>query len=194
MEKAYKLESDWFSMRIPVFQEHLSKYKDLQCNFLEIGSYEGRSAIWMLENVLTHPASTLTCIDAWSLFDIDKNADLYRNFLDNIELSGFKDKVTVYAVKSGIVLRGVLRPQFSKSKRKQYDFIYIDGDHELPSPLEDAILSFPLLKVGGLLAFDDYSLDGIPACVDAFLICYQPYITLVHKDWQVWLEKIKEKD
>jgi hypothetical protein len=33
---------------------------------LEVGSFEGRSALWMLENLLTHPDSTLTVVDTFA--------------------------------------------------------------------------------------------------------------------------------
>jgi predicted O-methyltransferase YrrM len=39
-----------------------------------------------------------------------------------------------------------------------FDIIYIDADHKASSVLEDAILAFPLLKPGGVMIFDDYSL------------------------------------
>jgi predicted O-methyltransferase YrrM len=38
-----------------------------------------------------------------------------------------------------------------------YDFIYIDADHTASSVLLDAELSWPLLKSGGIMAFDDYT-------------------------------------
>ena len=41
--------------------------------------------------------------------------------------------------------------------KEAYDFIYIDADHTAASVLLDAELSWPLLKSGGVLAFDDYT-------------------------------------
>jgi predicted O-methyltransferase YrrM len=37
-----------------------------------------------------------------------------------------------------------------------FDFIYIDGSHESPDVLCDAVLAFKLLKLGGVMVFDDY--------------------------------------
>lgn len=37
-----------------------------EVHFLEIGSYEGRSAVWFLQNILTHPTSTLDCVDLFT--------------------------------------------------------------------------------------------------------------------------------
>lgn len=37
-----------------------------------------------------------------------------------------------------------------------FDFVYIDGSHQAPDVLLDAILGFELLRIGGLMVFDDY--------------------------------------
>jgi hypothetical protein len=39
-------------------------------NFLELGSYEGRSTVWMLESLLTHPQSHITCVDPFVYFEV----------------------------------------------------------------------------------------------------------------------------
>src|SRR5690349_6873094 len=60
----YKLTYDCFSSRIPQWEIDLARLAgqpDLR--FLEIGSFEGHSACWLLEHVLTHDTSTLTCVD-----------------------------------------------------------------------------------------------------------------------------------
>ena len=41
-------------------------------------------------------------------------------------------------------------------KQNYFDFIYVDGSHRAPDVLCDAILSFRLLREGGVIAFDDY--------------------------------------
>lgn len=85
--------------------------------------------------------------------------------------------------------------------RESYDFIYIDGDHHAASVLEDAVLSFPLLKKGGIMIFDDYrwgeQLETTPErlnipkpAIDAFLDIYADKIKVLLKDYQVIIEKI----
>ena len=44
---------------------------------------------------------------------------------------------------------------FSPVTCQKYDIIYIDGSHEARDVLEDAVLAYRLLKIGGLLIFDD---------------------------------------
>ena len=43
-----------------------------------------------------------------------------------------------------------------EGKKNYFDFIYIDGSHQAPDVLADAVLGFKLLRVGGLIVFDDY--------------------------------------
>jgi hypothetical protein len=53
---------------------------------LEIGSFEGRSAIWFLNNILTKPSSKLTCIDIFP--------EEYDTVFDhNIRVSGHQKRV-----------------------------------------------------------------------------------------------------
>ena len=67
MSNQYTFTSDWFLHNQLSWDIHLEEFKNKpNLNFLEIGSYEGRSTIWLLENVLTDPSSKITCID---LFD-----------------------------------------------------------------------------------------------------------------------------
>jgi predicted O-methyltransferase YrrM len=42
------------------------------------------------------------------------------------------------------------------SQRRQFDFIYIDGAHHNYEVITDAVMSWKLLKDGGIMIFDDY--------------------------------------
>jgi len=69
-------------------------------------------------------------------------------------------------------------------KNKSFDFIYIDGSHNGEDILSDAIESFKLLKVNGLIFFDDFlqhdrdrqiqSYEGI----QKFLSLYSNYLII----------------
>ena len=49
------------------FDKLLSEFKGKKnLEFLEIGSFCGNSAAWMLENILTDESSKLTCVDPWN--------------------------------------------------------------------------------------------------------------------------------
>ncbi len=55
------------------------------------------------------------------------------------------------------------------ANKSQYDFIYIDADHTTVGVLLDAELSWPLLKSGGIMAFDDltWGADLPPSSITA---------------------------
>jgi Methyltransferase domain len=103
----YDFTGDWFSWNIPVWEKVLSPYKGKAgVRYLEIGAYEGRSAVWMLENVLTNPTASLTAID---IFD----GSYERRYHENIERSGSAGKTTTIKGPSQVEARklpmGILR-------------------------------------------------------------------------------------
>jgi hypothetical protein len=52
---SYNFSEDWFTENIPVWLKVLSPFKGKpNLNYLEIGVFEGRSVIWMLENIQTY--------------------------------------------------------------------------------------------------------------------------------------------
>ena len=129
---------------IPVWSEMLSSFKGKpDVNYLEIGVNQGRSAMWVLENILTHPSARLTGIDIFP-----EGTDFKERYLSNVQLSGFADKVKTIEGFSQIELRSL--------PLNSFDIIYIDGDHKADGVMADAVLSFGLLKDGGVLIFDDY--------------------------------------
>lgn len=118
-------------------------------------------------------------------------ANLFETFCHNI--SFFGDKVIIYKNKSQQILKSLM------DNLNHYDYIYIDGDHHASSVLEDAILSFPLLKQDGIMIFDDYNWcyeGGIPglhiprAGIDAFLSIYADKIEVITKSDQVTIRKL----
>jgi len=201
----YVFTTYWFFFHIAEWENHLKELKGKpNTHALEIGSYEGFSAIWQLENILTDPTSTITCID---IFD-DKVIE--SRFDQNIKATGVSNKVIKIRGPSEEMLRGL--------NLKQYDYVYIDGCHDAKWVLSDAVLSWDLLKKGGLMIFDDYAyvppkppqfrptkiyfldlylwrkqkkdmLSPMPA-IDAFLKIYGPYLEVVFKRLQVVVKKL----
>lgn len=66
--------------------------------YLEVGVFEGRALVWLLENILTHPTARATCIDLFP-------DDLEQRFRRNLDLSGYASKVTVMKGTSDVELR-----------------------------------------------------------------------------------------
>lgn len=179
----YEYTVDWFTNNLPIWTRIFKSYNKRPVNFLEIGTYEGRSAVWALENILQHPDSKITCVDDW------KTPGTFQRFKKNI--SSFKGKVHVY--------KGSARESLKHSNilKEQFDVIYIDADLHSSSVMEHAVLAFPLLKPGGILIFDDYtySMHRDNRCpkqaIDAFINAYAEDIRVITARWQVVIQKRK---
>lgn len=197
-----RFDYNWFETSAKRnFEVYLERFKGKPgLMFLEIGPFQGMSTVWLLENILTSDDSSIVCIDTFEGSDEHKvqNVDtkgLIDIFLENI--SKYRNKVVVIKGKSQEELRRDRRDGTGKSFT--YDFIYIDGSHRSPDVLEDAILSFRLLKKGGIMIFDDYkwkfpgSIDEVESpgmAIDAFLSIFRKEYKLLLKDYQVIIEKL----
>jgi predicted O-methyltransferase YrrM len=156
------------------------------------------SAVWMLQNILTHEDSNITCIDPFTGNEEHSNQEklnLYERFKRNVIDNFPESKVTVMREYSDAALT-----QLGLSG-KSYDIIYIDGDHIAPQVYRDAVLAWPLLKSDGtgIMIFDDYLWNTFPEpikCpkmgIDAFLNLYEGEYEILHKDYQVFLRKLKK--
>jgi predicted O-methyltransferase YrrM len=180
--------TDWVSRPAPLWTRYLGELRGLEnVHLLEIGSSEGRSAIWFLDNVLTHPTSSITCVDVFSARVKETRFD------HNTKLSGFSNKVTKIKGRSQEVLK-LLR-------EGSYDVIYIDGSHRAADVHVDALLSWALLKPGGIIIFDDYAWkpekppEARPQMgIDAFLNDFRFQVEILHKGYQVIVRRKHSAD
>jgi hypothetical protein len=185
----YRFTYDCFSSRIKCWTEVLAMIAGIpNVRFLEIGSFEGHSACWLLDNILTAPTASIVCIDLFP-------PSFERMFDRNIDASGSSAKVTKLKGRSEDVLRSL--------SGERFDAIYIDGSHEPGDVLDDATLSWPLLRSNGLLIFDDYRMVEDPLAtliqgpserpeigIDAFLSLQEGSFTTVHSGYQMIVRKI----
>jgi predicted O-methyltransferase YrrM len=181
---------DWFSNNIDVWTRHLvpALSGKKHARALEIGSYEGQSALWTLEHVLASDGH-ITCIDDFRvLAPMSREAgvtSIRDRFLANMK--AYEDRVTLIEAAAESALRNL--------PEKSFDFVYIDASKDSRYVLEHAVLAFPLLKNNGFLVFDDYTSseehDG--SCprqgINAFVETYAPYVKVRHMSWQVILQR-----
>ena len=182
---------DWFTRHIPLWSRLLAPLAGQPVEALEIGVFEGRSTVWLLENVLTHPDARLTWVDTFAGSPEHARMDLgglESRFRGNV--ARFAGKASGHVGRSADVLPGLPRDRF--------DFIHVDGSHEAPDVLADAVLAWPLLKVGGVMAFDDYAWREFPEperlpgpAIDAFLAVMKGRFEEVHRGYQLWVRKTR---
>ena len=154
----------WFSTADMLFMFHLIKQFNTPINFLEIGSYRGKSTSVILTTLPKN--STLVCVDSFAdNFEHDVNnkiigpmtgEELYNYFKTNtstvIETYERQD-ITFVDYKSDSV-------EFCKMNKDTYnkffDVIFIDGGHTYEQVKKDLIASLPLLKDGGIICGHDF--------------------------------------
>lgn len=175
---------------------------------LEIGSFEGRSTLFFLENILKfHPTGEIHCIDTWQGGQEHKEWDMQsveQRFFHNI------NQFSLVANKNADI---VLHKGYSHQKMMEllvsgyqdyFDFIYIDGSHEAPDVLLDALLAHKLVRVGGIIAFDDYLWSPtekgqedhyllVKPAVDHYVNTYQQNVFILQNFplYQLYVQKLK---
>ena len=178
--KDYQFTQDWFTHNIPIWQRHLQEFTGIaDFQVVEIGSFQGMSACWLLDNILTNPTAKITCVDLY----------FQQHFKGNIVKTGVADRV--------IELEGYSQDLLINLATEYYDVAYIDGCHKPTSALQDAILSWRLVKVGGLMIFDDYEFtfpdspeQDTKIGIDVFLEMFGSQLEVVHKGYQLIVKKI----
>lgn len=160
-DKKYIFNEKWFDVNIPLWNELFSKYdKENIESILEIGCYEGRSTVWLCENVLNVATNKYKyhIIDTFggsitesgmksSLERLQKDEDIIeKNFIHNT--SFFSNiEFNIHKGISSSVLPNL---------ENKFDLIYIDGSHKSDDTFVDAYYSSKLLNTNGLLIFDDF--------------------------------------
>ena len=167
----------WFLNNLEIFTFFLPKDKSSKFDYLEVGCYEGLSSFYVLSEYKFVNAFFL---DIWDMPNpnsktLSPNFDLIEKAFDQ-NLSGFNFKKIKND--SVISMRKLLKDNV------HFDFIYIDGSHNGEDILSDAIEAFKILKVNGLMFFDDFlqhddnrilqSYVGI----DKFLSLYSDYLKI----------------
>jgi len=172
-ESDYLFTNSWFDRHKAVWSEVLSELSPGR--ILEVGSYEGNSTTYLIETIASQKDVEIHCIDSWEGGVEHKpggsaEADMTEvevRFRHNIEIArcraSHQTSVTIHKGFSNVQLPKLL----AEGKQGYFDFVYIDGSHQAPDVLLDAVLGFELLSPQGIIAFDDYLWqEPLPGGVD----------------------------
>jgi predicted O-methyltransferase YrrM len=184
---------DWTSWHFPNWIKLLAPQRARALRVLEIGSWEGRSALFFLNYF---PRSRLTCIDSFEGGKEHQVGVDPQSFLRQVEqrfdanTKAFARRIEKLKARSADALA-----QLGIANRR-FDLAYIDGSHVAADVYSDAVLTWPLMARGGLVIFDDYlwkempdPLDRPKPGIDAFLKAIDGQYRIVLDDYQIGIVK-----
>tara|TARA_X000001036_G_scaffold223960_1_gene209594 strand:+ start:24 stop:740 length:717 start_codon:yes stop_codon:yes gene_type:complete len=147
-----KFTCDFFSQNTFDWINILNEFKKKELNYLEIGSFEGNSALFILNNF---NVKSVLCVDPWKQLSKKEGSNegyedipikiIENNFDEN--LKPHQGKFKKYKMRSEV---------FFKKNAFDFDVIYIDGSHLAEDVLKDCRSSWSCLKRDGILILDDF--------------------------------------
>ena len=139
VERNYYFSFDNFSHRIAFWAEHLEPLREKAINALEIGSYQGMSGCWLLDRILLHEESKLTCIDG----------QFNAKFKENIVKSGAEAKVNL--------LKGNTHELMANCLPESFDLINLQDRCKLTEHTEtNTRLAWRLASSGAYIIFSSF--------------------------------------
>ena len=185
---SFKYTDDLFVSNVDISMKILRIiFRDKEVKILEIGTYEGQSTIYMLENLCKLPTSSLTSVDPYysdDKSDFVKN-DTYKLFCHNIKLCKQLDKFDHCIDYSYNVLPKMIEDN------KKYNIIYLNGGKIMKNVLQDAVYSNSLIQSGGIIVFNAVTNNSdVMNAVKIFLHLHSTEYKIILKDYQWMLQKI----
>ena len=168
---------DWFTFNTDRWKSLFPLIESKAPRVLEIGSWEGRSAVFLLAE-LCKKEGEIVCIDHFDLMKTQAGRDRYSKVKHNLALAGgrasIKDKFSIPA------LMDVLIEEMSAAE-PGFDWIYVDGSHEADDTFLDGELAWRLARKDAVVIFDDYGWETQPKDsrhhpkrgIDAFLVLHE---------------------
>jgi hypothetical protein len=183
--KKKKITLDYFSLNAYNFYLCISKLKK-NFKYLEIGSYEGNSALFVESNFNN---AKIYCVDTWAGSSEHVNHDfkiIEKNFNYNI-----KNKKNIKKIKS-------TSDKFFSLNKIMFDVIYIDGNHNASQVYLDCNNAWRCLKKNGYLICDDYFWQNYSKIKENPCFAINKFLNEIKKSYklinisnnQIFIEKI----
>jgi predicted O-methyltransferase YrrM len=199
----YDFSEDWFSHHIPSFARILTQLRPTR--LLEIGCYEGRATSYLIEQCAAFGAVQIHCVDTWQ-----GSVDLSTERMDGAEQRFDHNVATAVSRAAADVALRKIRQRSDTAlagliteRADPFDLIYIDGSHTAADVMTDAVMAFQLLRVGGVMIFDDYlwsmepphaadPLNAPKLAIDAFTVAFARKVRVLptFPNEQCYVEKI----
>lgn len=146
-------------------------------NIVEFGSFHGRSAKAMADNLC--PGGHIWCVDPWmgnykynNYVDVPIDTYVMPHFLENLKEHIKAGRVTPVRAFS-----------YNLSLPTRVDMVFIDGDHRYETVVKDIKKAYELLKPGGIISGHDYgekNWPGVKKAVDELVLEVEVTGTIWH--------------
>ena len=145
-----------FPLEIPDFDR-----TDLAKLFKELGFKEGvevgvEKGIYSEIICKTNPGVKLHCVDAWERYKG------YRDFVESMEPNYEETKWRLHQYDCNLIKKYSM-DAVKDFKDNSLDFVYIDGNHDFQHITNDLVEWRKKIRVGGIIAGDDYRKHPIPS-------------------------------
>ncbi|KAH9475744.1 General stress protein A [Psilocybe cubensis] len=189
---------DWFSHNIQSWTDLFPLIRSDKPRVLEVGSWEGRSAVFLLNNVCKS-GGEIVCIDHFDLLRTSAGQQRYAKIKHNLEVTGKRHRILPQFSIPGLM--SLLSEELG-SKNPGFDWIYIDGSHRADDTMLDGELAWRLARKDAIIIFDDYHWNKEPEGsihhpkrgIDAFLALHHGEYERLTDDehYQVVVRKVAE--
>ncbi len=181
---------DVFSPNIPAWEKIVSQFDSI--DYLEIGSFEGRSTVFIGELKNTN---SIMAVDTFQGSDEYKGmSELNDTNFDRV-FENFKENLNLINKKNINYLKDTSDNFFKKNKNK-YNLIYIDGSHHYDNVKKDFENSYECIRKNGIIIMDDflwlYYKDFEKNPINAIIECYDKYknnLELIFLNHQIIFKK-----
>lgn len=183
-------DHDWFIEKLPLFIDYFTKnssQKEKTKDILEIGSYEGRSAVFLNE---FFNLKSFTAVDTWG--GSDEHGDKIKQKMAGIE-KNFDHNLKYF---KNIIKKKSKSDHFFKENKKYYDLILVDGSHKKFFVTKDLNNSFKYLNKNGYLLIDDFDFifynlrDNVASAFINFYKKNKSSIKIIYVYQQILIKKI----
>lgn len=155
MEHFYTTIQGWCNYLPELYAEMVKEAKD-GAHFVEIGTWKGCSAAFMAVEIINSGKKIkFDCVDTWLGSDEEvhqtdpyvREGKLYEHFVENMKpVEGYYTAIRLPSVEAAALYDD-----------NSLDFVLIDAAHDYDSVKADIAAWLPKVKIGGVLAGDDYA-------------------------------------